>query len=295
MTKTSISSVPTVSAVNTTVVPNQTESFAKPKSIIIGIMNQKGGVGKTTITTLLANLFNFYFHYRVAIIDADMPQHSIIKRRKEELKQINRDPKLKGLLKRLYKGILDKEKMISPIDIIPADFTTVNNILAKHKSNYDIIFIDMAGTINQKGIIDVLKNVHHFFIPVLEDSDTLMSSFEFYSILDKYIIQENSVDKNFRSAHFFFNRIGHMNQTNKIKAKIENVGSLLGDKVYNYKAYERKLRSTVFPIPLQTERNPFNKEANLLLSFAKSVLQIIEHHYATKNTLKKEEVKKALI
>lgn len=261
-----------------TIISKKSKKASSKKSIVIGIINQKGGVGKTTITTLLANLFHFYFNYKVAIIDADMPQHSIIKRRREEINQIRENPKLKSLFKKLYLKLKETKDIVKPITVIPADIKSVNEILEQHKSEHDIIFIDIAGTVNQVGIIDVFKNIHHFFIPIFEDSDTLSSSFEFYRVIDNHVIPQSS---NFKSAHFFFNRVSHMNRINTIQSKVESIGPLLSQKVYNYKAYERKLRSTVFPIPLQTERNPFNKEANLLFSFAKDVAQVIEYHYAT--------------
>jgi len=55
---------------------------------VISVFSQKGGVGKSTISVLLANLFFFQFDFKVAIVDADCPQQSIFKHRKTELEEI---------------------------------------------------------------------------------------------------------------------------------------------------------------------------------------------------------------
>ena len=42
-------------------------------SNVIAIISQKGGAGKSTVTTLLANIFFFILGFRIAVIDADYP------------------------------------------------------------------------------------------------------------------------------------------------------------------------------------------------------------------------------
>ena len=54
-------------------------------SNVIAIISQKGGAGKSTVTTLLANIFFFDLHFRIAVIDADYPQSSISKKRKKNI------------------------------------------------------------------------------------------------------------------------------------------------------------------------------------------------------------------
>ncbi len=64
-------------------------------SKIISILNQKGGVGKSNVTTLLANIFHFHFDFKIAVIDCDFPQHTIAKKRQRELKVIENSIHLK--------------------------------------------------------------------------------------------------------------------------------------------------------------------------------------------------------
>ena len=83
----------------------------RKRKTTIAIVNQKGGVGKTTLTCLLANTFNFQFNQKVSIIDADNPQHSIAKRRAAERQLIEKNPKIKKAFDQVYKN--DMEKLIT--------------------------------------------------------------------------------------------------------------------------------------------------------------------------------------
>jgi len=70
---------------------------------VISIISQKGGVGKSTVTTLLANIFYFHFRHSVAVIDADYPQNSIGKKRSAELRLVEKNPRLKKIYDTLYR------------------------------------------------------------------------------------------------------------------------------------------------------------------------------------------------
>lgn len=49
----------------------------KKEPLFISFSNQKGGVGKSAFTVLMASYFNYVLKKNVAIIDCDSPQHSI--------------------------------------------------------------------------------------------------------------------------------------------------------------------------------------------------------------------------
>ena len=129
---------------------------------------------------------------------------------------------------------------------------------------------------NQSGILETLQLVNHFFIPIFQDNDTIRSSVEFHQLVKNHIVANN---ENFKSMHFFFNRVPRKNKVSKIRKSIEKIGAVVPSIVYDYKAYERKLRSTIFPIPLKKERNPFVKEATFIVDFSKDIHTIISEYY----------------
>ena len=44
------------------------------RPILVAFSNQKGGVGKSTVTAVLASYFNYVRGLKVAVVDCDYPQ-----------------------------------------------------------------------------------------------------------------------------------------------------------------------------------------------------------------------------
>ena len=61
---------------------------AKHKTVFIAFSSQKGGVGKSTFTTLTASILHYRLGYNVVVFDADFPQHSLIKMKERDLKMV---------------------------------------------------------------------------------------------------------------------------------------------------------------------------------------------------------------
>ena len=59
------------------------------RPILVAFSNQKGGVGKSTITVLLASYFNYVRGIDVAVVDCDYPQFSLEKLRNRDLKNLD--------------------------------------------------------------------------------------------------------------------------------------------------------------------------------------------------------------
>ena len=68
----------------------------------IALSNQKGGVGKSTMTVLLASYFHYVKGKNVAVIDCDYPQFSIQALRSRDMKNVERSESLQQLLCRQY-------------------------------------------------------------------------------------------------------------------------------------------------------------------------------------------------
>lgn len=55
------------------------------KTRFVAFATQKGGIGKSTITALVANYIHNVKGFNVAVIDCDEPQHNIADLRDEEM------------------------------------------------------------------------------------------------------------------------------------------------------------------------------------------------------------------
>lgn len=62
----------------------------KRDPLFVALSNQKGGVGKSTFTVLLASYFHYLNGYNVLVVDCDYPQHSISTMRDWEVGNIER-------------------------------------------------------------------------------------------------------------------------------------------------------------------------------------------------------------
>ena len=47
----------------------------KKEPLFVALSNQKGGVGKSTLTVLLASYFHYHKAKNVLVVDCDYPQH----------------------------------------------------------------------------------------------------------------------------------------------------------------------------------------------------------------------------
>ena len=50
----------------------------KKETLYVAFSTQKGGVGKTTFTVLVASYLYYLKGYNVAVVDCDYPQHSML-------------------------------------------------------------------------------------------------------------------------------------------------------------------------------------------------------------------------
>lgn len=84
----------------------------KHKTIFVAFSSQKGGVGKSTFTTLLTSAMHYRLGYNVAIFDADFPQHSLMKMKARDLTMVMENEHMKKLA---YKQFWTINKKAYPI------------------------------------------------------------------------------------------------------------------------------------------------------------------------------------
>ena len=107
------------------------------KIVIVG--NQKGGVGKSTITAMIASHL-FKLEKKVLVIDGDDLQQSLSKIRERE-------------------GGESYELVKSTTREIPGVVDNLKNI-------YDYIFIDIPGNLKQEGVVNTLLICDKVVVPV---------------------------------------------------------------------------------------------------------------------------------
>ena len=77
----------------------------------ISFSTQKGGVGKSTFTTLVASLLHYRMGYNVAVMDCDYPQYSLHRMREQDLKTVMNNENFK---KAAHRQFIELNKKANP-------------------------------------------------------------------------------------------------------------------------------------------------------------------------------------
>lgn len=68
------------------------------QTVLVAMSNQKGGVGKSTITILLASYLYYVKGKNVAVVDCDTLQHSVSHMRKRDMQTVEKTDEYKQLM-----------------------------------------------------------------------------------------------------------------------------------------------------------------------------------------------------
>lgn len=142
--------------------------------VSIAVCNQKGGVGKSTFTVLLASHLHYTLQRDVLVVDCDYPQWSIYNQRSRELEILNLSDYHKLMVARQFKGT--DRKFWPIVSSTPSD--ALEKTARQLQSDYhpQIILYDLPGTVNTEGVLQILSSLDALFIPIKADKVVLESS-----------------------------------------------------------------------------------------------------------------------
>lgn len=150
----------------------------RKETLKISFSTQKGGVGKSTMTTLLASVLHYRLGFNVLVMDCDFPQHSLTNMRERDKKTIMQNEYHKKTAMKQFQTINKKA--------YPIIKSRAENALEK-ASEYvsqsavvpDVIFFDLPGTANTKGVLTTLKMMDFIFSPITADRLVVESTLGF--------------------------------------------------------------------------------------------------------------------
>lgn len=183
----------------------------KKKEILkVSIYTQKGGVGKSTMTILLASVLHYRLGYNILVMDCDFPQHSLMGMRERDKRTIMESDFHKKLAVKQFHSI---NKKAYPIIKCKAD-----NALEKafdyceHSSvSPDIIFFDLPGTANTQGVIGALKGMNYIFSPITADRLVVESTLAFSEVFLRLPAQNRDAVE--QSLFLFWNQVDGREKT----------------------------------------------------------------------------------
>lgn len=176
----------------------------KKEPLFIAFSTQKGGVGKSTFTVLLASYLHYLKGLNVAVLDCDYPQCSVYEMRKREIRQLETN------LHYQYKAIAlfdSLGKQTYPIVCAKPEegIDKAREFLESEPIDYDVVFFDLPGTINNDGVISTFMSMDYVFVPLAPSRMSMESTLSF--IIPVYELLREHKDLNLKAIHLFWNRV----------------------------------------------------------------------------------------
>lgn len=179
----------------------------KKNPLFVAVSNQKGGVGKSTMLVTLASLLNYSMDKSVAIVDCDSTQRSLVQSEgtghgdggdKQEVHGVAGGPETQGC--RIY-----------PIRQAKAENARqVAGELAA-KADFDIVFIDLPGSMDISGVLQTIFNVDYVLTPIAADNFVMDSSFVFAKSVMKFL--ENRKNIPLKDVFLFWTKVKKRSNT----------------------------------------------------------------------------------
>ena len=144
--------------------------------VLVAVSNQKGGVGKSTLTVSLASYLHYVMEKNVLIVDCDYPQHSISNLRERDKKQVTASERLQKMMADLYDRTGRKAYPIINSLSDKGRKTTDSYLEANPDSNLDLVFLDLPGSLNSAGIFKTIVNMDYVLMPIIPDRMVMASS-----------------------------------------------------------------------------------------------------------------------
>lgn len=150
----------------------------KKEPKFVSFATQKGGVGKTSFTILVASLLHYRMGYNVVVFDCDYPQYSISNLREQDLKIVMQNEHFKQKAHEQFSKINKKAYPIITCKSNEA-IQKAEEFIKETPYDIDVVLFDMPGTVNTTGIYLLLQ----------------WNIIKYYFIENQYIINFNNIIK----------------------------------------------------------------------------------------------------
>ena len=178
--------------------------------VFIALSNQKGGVGQSAFTILLAGYYHYVKNLSIAVIDCDSPQHSLSRMRERDMQTIGRSEYFKQQIVMQWERI---RKKAYPILNATAERAgeAAEELVRNSDTAFDIVFVDLPGTVEARGVFRTIVNMDYVITPIIADRMVMQSSLSFSTSVLDFI--KDKPDIPLKDILFFWNRVDRRTST----------------------------------------------------------------------------------
>ena len=229
------------------------------KEIFVAFATQKGGIGKSTVTALVASYLHNVHGYNVAVIDCDDPQHSISGLREREMNLIDESEYFKALACDHFRKIKKNAYPVIKSNSVDA-LDDAERMLASEDVRPDIVFFDMPGTLRSNGVVKTLSQMDYIFTPMSGDRFVVESALQFAAMFHNNLMTTGRA--NTKGLYLFWTFVDGR-EKNELYSLYEDVIaemglSIMSTRLPDSKKFRRDLsegrksvfRSTIFPMDM---------------------------------------------
>jgi cellulose biosynthesis protein BcsQ len=129
----------------------------------VAFSTQKGGAGKTTLTVTMASYLYYCMGLKIIVVDCDYPQYSINDMREREKMLLELSPSFK----KTFSDTLLRTKL-KPFPVLvcpPEEAMKKVRDLIEEGEDVDIVFFDLPGTVNNRGVVNVVNCMDMVVVP----------------------------------------------------------------------------------------------------------------------------------
>lgn len=178
-------------------------------TIYVAFATQKGGAGKSTLTTLVASYLYYREGIEVAAVDCDTTQHTLKVYREHDLVVTKENAYLKKTLHKFYQEF--KKRPYEILLTSPAEAISVAEDWVNKGNNPKVIFFDITGTINNVDIVKLIAQMDYVFVPISTETGDMTSSVSFANnVLNRMVTTGKT---NIKEMRLVWNKINSREKT----------------------------------------------------------------------------------
>ncbi|WP_345271145.1 ParA family protein [Nibrella viscosa] len=211
--------------------------------VVLAFATQKGGMGKTTLSVLVASWLHYRRHIPVAILDVDSSQLSVYNLRVRETEQLDEETKERF-----------NRQDVDPYPILRGEPAGVPQMLQQIPADVRLVLIDLPGNIDVEGYETALSKVDYLLVPMETSEFSVTTGFSYLMAIRQ--VDLLPVDR----CRVVWNKYKDSRDgvlVDMLEERFKQFGfTCLQSRIPQRDSYQDSAnRSTLFPMPTQYLRN----------------------------------------